>query len=174
MKDAEYWIENLGLQPHPEGGFFKETYRSKEIIPKSALPERFEGDRVFSTCIYFLLKGDEFSAFHRIKQDELWHFYDGSPLTVHIIDAYGAYSKIILGKNPEQGESLQTVVRAGCYFAAETNNKESFSLVGCTVAPGFDFADLEMPSRAALIDLFPEHAEIVENLTGSQLKTHHE
>jgi uncharacterized protein len=164
MNDAKYWIEKLELLPHPEGGFYRETYRAEEVIPKSALPERFSGDRVFSTCIYFLLEGGDFSAFHRIRQDELWHFYDGSTLAIHVIDRHGAYSKISLCRNVDKGNSLQAVVKAGCYFAAETICKDSFSLVGCTVAPGFDFDDFELPGKAKLIDLFPEHAELIECL----------
>ncbi|MCK5219912.1 cupin domain-containing protein [bacterium] len=162
MKDTNYWVEKLNLQPHPEGGFFRETYRSHEIIPQAALPKRFSGDRVFSTSIYFLLSKDNFSAFHRIKQDELWHFYDGTSLTIHIISLDGSYSTAKLGKNIDEGEIPQVVVTAGCFFAAETNDKESFSLTGCTVAPGFDFADFEMPNRDKLIELFPQHGEIIK------------
>lgn len=165
MKDTNYWVEKLNLQPHPEGGFFKETYRSHEIIPKAALPERFSGDRVFSTSIYLLLSKDNFSAFHRIKQDELWHFYDGTSLTIHIISLDGSHSTTKLGKNIDEGEIPQVVVKAGCFFAAETNDKESFSLTGCTVAPGFDFADFEMPNRDKLIELFPQHVEIIKKFT---------
>jgi len=165
MKDTNYWVEKLNLQPHPEGGFFKETYRSHEIIPQAALPERFSGDRVFATSIYFLLSKDDFSAFHRIKQDELWHFYDGTSLTIHIINLDGSYSTTKFGKNFDEGESPQVVVKAGCFFAAEINDKESFSLAGCTVAPGFDFADFEIPNRDSLIELFPQHVEIIKKFT---------
>jgi predicted cupin superfamily sugar epimerase len=165
MKDADYWIEKLGLQKHPEGGYFKETYRSNEIILKQALPARFNGDRVFSTCIYFLLNKKEFAAFHVIQQDEVWHFYEGSSLTIHIIDPKGDYSTVKLGRDIENGESLQAVVRAGCWFAAAVDNKEAFSLVGCTVAPGFDFADFKIADRKKLVDLYPEHKDIIEKYT---------
>ena len=165
MKGADYWIDKLALRRHPEGGYFKETYRSNEVIPKNALPERFTGDRVFSTCIYFLLNNKNFSAFHIIKQDEIWHFYDGSSLTLHIIDQDGNYSALKLGKEIENGESLQAVVQAGCLFAAAIDNPETFSLVGCTVAPGFEFADFEMPDRNKLVKLHPEHRELIERFT---------
>ena len=165
MINAEYWIKNLGLKRHPEGGYFNETYRSSEVILKHALPARFNGDRVFSTCIYFLLNKKEFSGFHAIQQDELWHFYEGSSLTIHIIDQKGAYSTLKLGRNIENGDSFQAVVRAGCWFAATVNNTKAYALVGCTVAPGFDFADFEMADRNKLIALYPEHRGIIEKYT---------
>ena len=165
MKDANDWIERLGLEAHPEGGFFKQTYKSHELIPKSALPERFPGDRAFSTGIYYLLNKNDFSAFHVIHQDEMWHFYDGSPLTIHVIDKQGTYSTIKLGRDIDHGEQPQAVVKAGCFFAAEVNNKESYSLVGCTVAPGFDFEDFKMPSRDQLIGMYPQHKEIIQMFT---------
>lgn len=165
MESASYWIEKLKLQAHPEGGFFKETYRSEEMIPKAALPERFSGDRNFSTGIYFLLDKTDVSAFHRIQQDEMWHFYDGSALMLHVIDLEGVYSMITLGKNMDDGQTPQLVVKAGCFFAAEVNDKELFSLTGCTVAPGFDFEDFVMPSQADLIELFPQHEKIIKQFT---------
>ncbi|MFH0975999.1 MAG: cupin domain-containing protein [Spirochaetota bacterium] len=165
MKDENYWIDKLKLEPHPEGGYFKEIYRSQEIIPKSALPERFSGDRVFSTSIYFLLNKSNFSAFHHIKQDELWHFYDGSALTIHVIDLNSAYYAAKLGRNADEGEFPQVIVNAGCYFAAEINDKSSYTLAGCTVAPGFDFADFEMPGKSRLIELFPQYEEIIRKFT---------
>ncbi|UCD82676.1 MAG: cupin domain-containing protein [Desulfobacterales bacterium] len=165
MKNADYWIDKLDLQHHPEGGYFRETYRSNEVILKQALPERFKGDRVFSTCIYFLLNKNEHAAFHAIQQDEVWHFYEGSSLTIHIIDPKGEYSAVKMGRDLENGEYLQAVVRAGCWFAAAVNNKEGYSLVGCTVAPGFDFADFEMADRRRLVDLYPKYKDIIEKYT---------
>jgi len=164
MKDASTWIQHLNLLPHPEGGWFKEVYRSSEYIPQSALPERFNGSRSFCTSIYFLLRDDEFSAFHRIKQDELWHFYAGDALSVHVINTAGQYAEKKLGSHIEQGESFQHVVEAGDYFAASLP-AGGFALVGCTVAPGFDFADFEMPSRDDLINIFPAQKSIIHTLT---------
>ena len=97
MKDARYWIEKLQLARHPEGGYFRETYRSDEVISAAGLPARFGGPRAFSTAIYFLLPANEYSALHRIKSDEVWHFYAGRTLTVHIIEPGGAYRQIQLG-----------------------------------------------------------------------------
>jgi predicted cupin superfamily sugar epimerase len=165
MKDANYWIDKLELQRHPEGGYFKETYRSHEVISKNALPLRFSGDRVFSTCIYFLLNKNDFSAFHAIKQDELWHFYEGSSLTLHIICQEGDYSSLKLGRDINNGQSLQAVVKAGSLFAAAVDNTELYSLVGCTVAPGFEFTDFEMHDRSKLVELHPEHRQLIERFT---------
>ncbi|OQY12878.1 MAG: hypothetical protein B6I31_02320 [Desulfobacteraceae bacterium 4572_19] len=165
MKDAHFWIKNLKLQPHPEGGYFKENYRSHEVIAKIALPNRFSGDRVFSTGIYFLLNKNDYSAFHVINQDEMWHFYEGSSVTIHIIDKDGTYSTLSLGRDITNGESHQVIVKAGCFFAAENNNKELYSLSGCTVAPGFDFADFKMPGRNKLIKMFPQHIKIINMFT---------
>lgn len=165
MKDANYWVEKLELEIHPEGGFFKEIYRSDDAISKEALPDRFSGKRAFSTSIYYLLNNRNISRFHRIKQDEIWHFYEGTALTIHCISENGVYSKHVLGRNIENGESFQVVVMAGTYFAAEVNDKESFGLVGCTVSPGFDFEDFELPERVELIRVFPEHRKIIELFT---------
>lgn len=164
-KDAAYWIEKLGLLRHPEGGYYRETYRSDEVVERGALPSRFTGLRPFSTAIYFLLNGDDTSAFHRIKSDELWHFYSGSPLAIHVIDQNGEYTPIKLGCAPEQGEYFQAVVKAGSWFGASLCKPRSYALVGCTVAPGFDFDDFEMGTRDELLRLYPAHRTIIEKLT---------
>jgi predicted cupin superfamily sugar epimerase len=165
LDDADRWIELLQLEKHPEGGYYRETYRSEEAIDKKHLPERFNGDRCFSTAIYYLLKGNDFSAFHRIKQDEVFHFYAGSSLTIHIIDSSGNYFSIRLGRNIENGEVPQATVNAGWIFGASVNDSNSYSLVGTTVAPGFDFADFELLGRNQLIELYPKHKNIIEKLT---------
>src|SRR4051794_9741799 len=115
---ASDWITYLQLHPHPEGGHFRETYRSTEVIPQSGLPNRFSGGRSFSTAIYFLLQETEFSALHRIKADEIWHFYAGTPLVVTVIDPAGTLSQIHLGPHPLQGQTFQACVPAGCWFGA--------------------------------------------------------
>ena len=166
MKDAEQWINDLNMLPLPEeGGWFKEVYRSEEYIPNDSLPDRFPGKRTFSTSIYYLLKSDEFSAFHRIKQDEIWHFYEGSSLTIHIIDQRGSYKQIKLGRDFDNGESFQATIDKGDLFAATVNQQGSFSLIGCTVAPGFEFEDFEAPDRKELLELYPEHEAVITKLT---------
>jgi uncharacterized protein len=165
MPDLHYWVEKLGLRPHPEGGFYKETYRAPLELPQSALPAEFKGNRNASTAIYFLIDGQNFSAFHRIAADEMWHFYAGSALAVEVIHPDGRYSQILVGSNPEAGEVFQAIVPAGCWFASHVKDATSYSLVGCTVAPGFDFADFEIADRAALSAQYPEHRALIETLT---------
>ncbi len=155
-------VEIYGLLPHPEGGFYKETYVSKEQIPQATLPTRFTGDRPFSTAIYFLLTQGNFSAFHRIKSDECWHFYEGDPLLVHVIKADGNYELIKLGPNAINGEMYQAIVPAGAWFASESVG--AFSFVGCTVAPGFDFADFEMADKEVLLSLYKQHEALIQKL----------
>ncbi|MEO0507882.1 MAG: cupin domain-containing protein [Bacteroidota bacterium] len=165
MTDIDFLIKKFDLKPHPEGGYFKETYRSPGVITQTGLPENYKGSRNHSTCIYFLLTSDMFSAFHRIKQDEIWHFYAGSPLKLHIISEEGEYSKHTIGDNFSDGQVPQFVVPGGDWFAANTIASDGYSFVGCTVAPGFDFADFELPERKELISKFPKHAEIISKLT---------
>lgn len=165
IKSAQYWIDKLNLIAHPEGGYYRETYRSELSIPREALPPEFNGPRLVSTAIYFLLDGKDFSAFHRLRSDELWHFYSGSPITVHVIEPDGGYSEIQLGNDPDAGAVLQAVVKAGRWFASRVGDPGSFALAGCTVAPGFDFADLELGKRAELVRLYPQHRNLIESLT---------
>lgn len=162
---AKYWIEKLNLLSHPEGGFYKETYRAKENILSDHLPKRFPGNRSFSTGIYYLLEKEKFSAFHKIKSDEMWHHYDGCALIIHTIDQQGTYQTLKLGKNLDQNEMPQAVVPYGVWFAAELEDKSSYALVGCTVSPGFDFSDFEMADQSELLKGYPQHQEIIKKLT---------
>jgi uncharacterized protein len=165
MKTAEYWIEKLELLPHPEGGFFKEVYRSSESVNKEHLPERFSGERNFSTSIYFLLKSDNFSSFHRIRSDEVWHFYEGSPVMIYMINEKGELNEVLIGRDPDKGEKLQYTVPAGDWFAAEVIEEDSYSLVGCTVSPGFHFEDFELAEKDQLVQKYPQHKKIITLLT---------
>lgn len=165
MSKIQELIQQFNLQPHPEGGYFKETYRSNGRIPINVLPEGYSGDRNHSTCIYFLLTSDTFSAFHRIHQDEIWHFYDGSPILLHMISDRGEYSNITIGTHFDAGQTPQFVVPGGYWFAAEVLEKDTYSFVGCTVSPGFHFDDFQLPSQKELLEIFPKHKEIIEKLT---------
>ena len=165
MTEAENIAKKLQLTPHPEGGYYKETYRSHGVIKKDSLSDDISGDRNYSTSIYFLLTSDAFSAFHRIKQDEIWHFYKGSPIKLHIISNEGHYRNILIGNNLEKGELPQYVVHAKDWFAAEVIGSDTYTLLGCTVSPGFDFKDFELAERERLLTKFPQHCNIIEKLT---------
>jgi predicted cupin superfamily sugar epimerase len=165
MDRVQEIIQELKLQPHPEGGYFRETYRSVGTVPKEILGDSYSGDRNYATGIYFLITGGNFSAFHKIHQDEMWHFYDGTAMNLHMISSEGNYTLVKIGNNLAEGEIPQFTVQGGCWFASEVAAHDSFSLMGCTVAPGFDFDDFELPSRSELIKLFPQHKEIITKLT---------
>ncbi len=158
-------IKELDLKPHPEGGYFKETYRSEGKINEDSLYSNYNGKRNYATCIYFLLTSDTFSAFHKIKQDEIWHFYEGSPISLHTISENGNHSEYIIGCDFDKGQTPQLVVPGGHFFGARVINKSGYALVGCTVSPGFDFSDFELPSRKELISKFPQYQELITELT---------
>ncbi len=164
-RDARYWIEKLGLEPHPEGGYYRQTYRADLMVAKEALPAGFTGARAVSTGIYFLLEGKNFSAFHRLRSDEMWHFYAGDPLVVQVISPERNCSAIFLGRDLEAGQVLQAVVPAGSWFASHVADWKSWALVGCTVAPGFEFEDFEMGKRGELVREYPRHRGVIERLT---------
>ncbi|OYU53791.1 MAG: hypothetical protein CFE25_16985 [Chitinophagaceae bacterium BSSC1] len=157
-------VAHYQMLQHPEGGYYKETYRSAEWIPQQGLPNRFEGDRYFGTAIYFLLDQGNFSAFHRIKSDEIWHFYAGQALEIFVLHGSGELQIISLGNQIQAGETFQATVPAGAWFASRPAANTSFSLVGCTVAPGFDFADFELAKAEELAKLFPQHTNLIREL----------
>lgn len=163
--DADYWIKHLNLISHPEGGFYYETFASTEVIKKQALPNRFNADRKYYTSIYFLLRTNQVSHFHRIKSDELWCFHDGAPLDIHVIDPEGNYYILKLGLNILTNQKPQQLVPAGSWFGASVNAMDAYSLVGCFVAPGFDFDDFELADRNEMQKKFPQHSAIINKLT---------
>jgi len=164
MLSAKQLINQYNLQPHPEGGWYKETYRSAESIPANALPDRFLGDRAFSTAIYFLLEQQNFSAFHKIKSDECWHFYAGDPLLIYVINQDGKLNIIHLGNEAEKGQLFQYVVPANCWFASTPADGSKFCFVGCTVSPAFDFKDFELADVSKLSALYPVHKDVIKKL----------
>jgi hypothetical protein len=164
-RDADYWIDKLGLTGHPEGGYFRETYRSPESIPDSGLPARHGGERAFQTAIHFLLKSDQKSALHRMESDEIWFYHAGSPAVVYCLHPDGRREDIRLGPDPDNGESLQAIVPAGVWFGAEVTEADSYVLVSCTVAPGFEFEDFRLGGREELMEHFPQHAELIQRMT---------
>jgi uncharacterized protein len=163
-EQAKYWIEKLNLREHPEGGFFIETYKSEKYVN---LPE-YDGPRQTCTAIYYLLIGDQFSSFHRIKSDEMWHFYAGSSLSLHIIEGEGddiRLNEIRLGSNIDNKETFQAVIKSGSWFAASVADHNSYCLVGCTVSPGFDYRDLELGELQTLKRLYPQYKSTIEKYT---------
>lgn len=159
----EELIQALNLQPHPEGGYYAEVYRSEGLIETEK--DDFPDGRNYSTSIYYLLKSDDQSDFHRIKSDEVWHHYEGSPVTVHLISESGKYRKVHVGKNLEMGQKPQQIVSAGHWFGVTVDDPDSYTLCGCTVSPGFDFDDFEMAGRNTLLKKFPDHENIIRRLT---------
>lgn len=157
---AQQYIQQLQLQPHPEGGYYKETYRSS----LATTIEGFASERNVSTGIYFLLQRGNFSAFHKIKSDEMWHFYAGDPLLVHMLPSDGSYTCVTIGNNINNHQTFQFVVPANTWFASEPAPQAAFSLVGCTVAPGFDFADFEMAKAKDLVQQFPAQEALIKRL----------
>ncbi len=162
---AKQWISKLNLIPHPEGGFYCEEYRSDENLIKTAIDERYSGSRSVSTSIYFLLTGNQFSAFHKIKSDEIWHFYDGVPIELYLISNDGNLEIKKLGINITRNEFPQIIIKKDVWFAAKPVDKENFTLVGCTVAPGFEFDDFELGDRTSLLKKFPQYKDLILQFT---------
>lgn len=157
----EELISRLALLPHPEGGHFRETYRSTQRVTRAG----DDATRSAATAIYYLLRGRERSTWHRIRSDEMWHFYDGAPLHVHVLLPEGGLALLRLG-NPlrHEGAAFQALVPAGAWFAAECTDPQSHSLVGCTVAPGFEFEEFEIAQPALLLEQWPRHRQLIERL----------
>lgn len=152
-------VRHLHLTPHPEGGYYRETYRAAHTVATQ------EGQtRNVSTAIYYLLENDDKSCFHRIKSDELWFFHQGQALEIVLLVDEQPVT-IILGNDIENGELLQAVIPANTWFAAQVKQRTGHALVSCTVAPGFDFMDFELAQRAALMQQFPQLQDLIERFT---------
>jgi uncharacterized protein len=156
---ADQIIQLLNLKPHPEGGYYRETYRGPSPIPG------FKPQRVFSTAIYYLLVRDSVSKMHRLAADEIFHFYMGDPVTWVLFGPNGDMQKIVLGQGLEQGQLVQLVIPAGTWFGGYLNEGGSFALMGTTVAPGFEFEDFVLGGREKLLALFPQATEEIQRLT---------
>ncbi len=154
-EEASRLIAQLELKPHPEGGFYAETFRSAIDVgaPGAA--------RGALTSIYYLLSAADFSAFHRLRSDEIWHHYRGAPVAVEMIDADGWRRQAVLG----DGNAWQAAIPAGSWFAAHVLDAGAWALVGCDVAPGFTFDEFELGTHAQLAAAFPQHGPLVERFT---------
>ncbi|MFW6019858.1 MAG: cupin domain-containing protein [Bacteroidales bacterium] len=159
IKSAQYWIDKFQLEPHPEGGYFRQIYRSEYQIPQKELPKQFDNDRAIGTVIYYLLDGDTFSAFHRLKSDEMWFFLGGDSLLIHKLQDNKAHSIKLDRKTPS------TLIPNNVWFAAETVSSDSFALVSCVVFPGFDYADFELADKQELKEKFPSEFKLIDRLS---------
>ncbi len=156
----KYWIKNLDLKKHPEGGYFKEIYRSDKKIKID------KEIRTYYTSIYYLLEGNDFSSFHKIKCDEIWNFFTGSSITLYLIDdKTNQIQKKILGPNFEHKNYFQILVPANTWFAAKVNDAKSYSLVGCIVSPGFEFYDFVIGQRNELEINYPSLKNWIRKFT---------
>jgi len=160
MAEPADWIDRLDLEAHPEGGYYAETYTADVVVDNRSLPDQYEGPRPTLSSIYYLLEAGDFSAFHRLVSDELWHFYTGDPIKLYLLDT--ELETITLGI-----EQFQAVIPSGTWFAAETvseaEDAAGYSLVGCDVSPGFRFEDFEL-ATSALADEYPAYCELIERL----------
>ncbi len=160
---AQEYIQNLQLEAHPEGGYYRRTYQSNIVLPSTALPNRFKNSRLAASAIYFLLTTDSFSAFHRLEADELWHFYAGTSVMLYLIHPDGRLQTIEVG-NPlnNPNATFQALIPAQTWFAASVIAADSYALVGCTLAPAFDFEDFELAEKTELLKEYPQHVDLIE------------
>jgi len=158
---AEYWINQLGLEPHPEGGFYRQTYKSVEEVPGRG--------RVLYTSIYFLMTTGNISHLHRLQSDELWYFHAGDSLSVHMIHENGDYEEVRLGLNLEEGEVPQLLVPKNTIFGSSVLQEDAFALVGCMVSPGFEFEDFEMFTQKELLREYPQHEQVIRLMAYEKL-----
>ncbi|MCA9394263.1 MAG: cupin domain-containing protein [Candidatus Omnitrophica bacterium] len=159
-------IQSLGLEPHPvEGGFFRETYRSRGKIPAAALAGEYKGERNHSTAIYYLLTPDTFSEMHCLPTDEVFHFYLGDAVEMLQLYPAGESRRVVLGPDVFNGQQVQAVVPAGIWQGCRLRSGGGFALLGCTVAPGFDFRDYRRGVREDLLKEFPGERDLIIQLT---------
>lgn len=169
MRDANYYVTKLGLEPHPEGGFYKRTFESAERTSDQELSVEFEGKRKLYTSIYFLLGSNDISHLHRLKSDELWYYHAGSPLTISVINENGHYKESKLGINLDEGETPQVLVPKNSIFGSSVRDEDTFSLVGCMVSPGFEFQDFELFTQEELLSKYPQHKEVIMKLAYEEI-----
>jgi len=163
--DADGIIRELGLKPHPEGGWFVETYRSSFLLPQSSLPVGYPRDRNLSTAIYYMLRKGTFSAMHRVSGDEVFHHYLGDPVELLLLHPNGRGEVVVLGSQLEAGMRPQLLVPGGTWQGARIEGEGAFALMGTTMAPGFDYADFDLGVRANLIELYPDFSDLITQLT---------
>ncbi|MGE7602544.1 cupin domain-containing protein [Peribacillus sp. NPDC097675] len=171
MNDANYYVTKLGMEPHPEGGFYKRTFESEERTSDQELSVNFEGKRKLYTSIFFLLGSNDISHLHRLKSDELWYYHAGSPLTISVIDENGDYKESKLGIDLDAGEIPQVLVPKNSIFGSSVRDEDTFSLVGCMVSPGFEFQDFELFTQEELLSKYPQHRDVIMKLAYEEIPT---
>jgi predicted cupin superfamily sugar epimerase len=157
-------INALGLISHPEGGYFREIYRNNEVISDTELNQKYSGKRNLATSIYFLLESGQVSKLHQLKSDELWYFHYGTPLLIHIFYK-DEYKSVVLGPKIDKKEKFQAIIPAGAIFGAEVTEPNSYTLIGCMVAPGFHFDDFRLVSQKEVVQQYPGYNAIISRLT---------
>lgn len=164
--EADALIKLLKLMPHPEGGYFAEVFKSTDKVKPLDNSRYNNEDRSAGTAIYYLLKGRDFSAWHRLKSDEIWHYYKGCPITIYVLDPEQRLTTHVLG-DPimHANASFQVAIKSGHFFAAMPVDPGSYTLVGCTVSPGFEYTDFHLANREELLALFPRHADLIKKLS---------
>jgi predicted cupin superfamily sugar epimerase len=163
-----------------EGGYYRESYRSDKCVQTNGFGDESPMDIVYSlptpenqlpnirpvlTLIYYLLDGNQFSAFHKVKYDEIWHFYKGSPINLYILTDSKNLLRVQLGNDLRKNEQIHYVIKGNTWFGADLKDKSSYSLIGCSVSPGFDFRDFELGYRNRLKKTYPQHEHIINRLT---------
>lgn len=164
-RGARYWIDALDLSPHPEGGFYKEIYRSPVHVSEDVLPGRYGSSRSFMTSIFFLLTEREYSKFHRLRSDELWCHQAGGAVALHTLDPEGDCRITEVGPGVDRGQLMQVSVPGNTWLAAEVQPGGDYALVACVVSPGFEFEDFELASAEELAEEFPGQRSLIERLT---------
>jgi predicted cupin superfamily sugar epimerase len=168
MMDVQKLIDLLGLEAlHGEGGLYRQSYRSADVLPLGALPDRYRSAKPAGTAIYYLLTGepDSFSAFHRLPTDEVYHFYLGDPVRLTLLDPTGGLDVVTLGQDLFGGERVQYAVPAGVWQGLRLAPGGAYALMGTTMAPGYTDEDFDLANRKDLLTRFPQHGEIIEKLT---------
>ena len=162
MQSIENLIEQMQLQPHPEGGYYRSTLRADDTLTLE------RGERPLYTSIYFLLRSQDISHFHRLQSDEIWYYHGGSALTIHMIHSDGTYEAQKLGLNVDVGERPQIIVKKNTIFGSSVDEENTFGLVGCMVAPGFDFVDFELFTQQQLLAQYPQHEAVIKKMAYEQ------
>jgi hypothetical protein len=165
LRSSTYWVEHLKLEPHPEGGYFKELFRSEVTVPDGEFSGNLQSKRSLYTSIYFLLEQGTVSRFHRLKSDEIWYYHYGDSMIIECIKENGEHYTEKLGPDVPSGEKFQVVIPAGTIFGAKTNGQNKYSLVGCLVSPGFDFHDFQLFESEELLRLYPGYKALISEFT---------